>query len=232
MKKSELGRIIVDKNEKMTRIIDWYLQNKEQLALDEFHAPMESGLIVMQEEHLDIGFVSRPDGRVDMAVYPEHIDLAAMTWIYDPATTKMTDHKFPNVGSKEREQLMRTVLAFDRTDYKESVKYHATMLFAALHEEIIHVDERQSVRRTRKEAKRLRRNTKQPLNLIKRTYVMDEVPEKIEREVGTRRGYTKPTHEVQVRGFYRKTKTGKTVWVKPFSRYKNKGNRELKEYRV
>lgn len=233
MDKSELDRIIVDKNEKMTKIINWYLANKEQLALDEFHAPMDSGLIVMVEEGLDIGFESRPDGRVDMAVYPSHIAIPAMTWIYNPETEAMTDHKFPARLPEHKRKLMAMVAQFDRTDYKESIKYHATMLYAAKYEEVIHVDEKQTVRRSRKEAKKLRKQSRQPLRLVKRTFVVDEIIEPaVTEENAERRNYTKPTHEVQVRGYYRRTKTGKTVWVKPFSKYKDAGNREPKQYRV
>lgn len=48
---------------------------------------------------------------------------------------------------------------------------------------------------------------------------------------GTKRHYTKPTEQVSVRGFYRTTKTGKRVWVRPFTKYNgNSGNN--KTYKV
>ena len=54
MKKADFDRIIVETNERMTQIISWWYKNKSWLDSEEFNAPMESGLIVMQEEGIDI----------------------------------------------------------------------------------------------------------------------------------------------------------------------------------
>ena len=214
MKKSDFDRIIVDKNSKMTEIINWFLANKEWLAKEEFHAPMESGLIVMVEEKNDIGFESLGDGEVKIYVYPAHIEEPAMTFHYDPVTTKVRNHQFPNKMRHRKEALLKL------------------MMFAAHYEEIVEVDEKQNVRRTRHEAKMLRKNQSQPLSLVKKTYVIKEFSGDNLHRYGEKRGYTKPDHEVQVRGFYRKSKNGKKSWVKPFSRYKDKGGRHPKEYKV
>lgn len=232
MKKSDFDRIIVDKNSKMTEIINWFLANKEWLAKEEFHAPMESGLIVMVEEKNDIGFESLGDGEVKIYVYPAHIEEPAMTFNYDPVTTKVRNHQFPNKMRHRKEELLKLVFEMDHTDVKESIKYHALMMFAAHYEEIVEVDEKQNVRRTRHEAKMLRKNQSQPLSLVKKTYVIKEFSGDNLHRYGEKRGYTKPDHEVQVRGFYRKSKNGKKSWVKPFSRYKDKGGRHPKEYKV
>lgn len=47
-----------------------------------------------------------------------------------------------------------------------------------------------------------------------------------------KRGYAKPDHKVSVRGYHRINKNGERIWVKPFTRYKDRGNKNNKEYRV
>ena len=231
--KSELDRIIVRKNEDMLKIINWWYANRSWLDKEEFMAPMDSGLIVMEEEHIDIGFESRPDGLVTLSVYPEHIDIPAMQFELDPVTTKMTGHRFSNKIGHHKEMLLKVILEKDHTDVKESVKYMALMQFAARYKDIVEVDESQSVRRTRHEAKKMRRDKRQPLKLVKTTYVVKEFDGKEVSQFGEKRPYTKPDHEVSVRGYWRVTKkTGKKTWVAPFTRYKGKGNRKPKEYIV
>lgn len=232
MKKADFDRIIVETNERMSQIIAWWQANKSWLDNEEFNAPMESGLIVMQEEGIDIGFESRADGLVTISVYPEHIEIAAMQFELDPVTTEVSGHRFPNKMRHHKEKLLKVIFEADHTDVKESVKYLALMQFAAHYEEIVQIDEKQNVRRTRHEAKMLRKNPKKPLNLVKKTYVVKEFSDDDLHKFGEKRGYTKPDHEVQVRGFYRTMKSGKKVWVKPFSRYKDKGNKQPKEYKV
>lgn len=232
MKKDDYDRIIVETNDKMSQIIDWWQKNRKWLGEEEFHAPMESGLIVMQEEGIDIGFESRADGLVTISVYPAHIEEAAMQFELNPVTTEVTGHRFPAKLRHQKEKLLKIVFEADHTDVKESVKYIALMQFAAHYEEIVQADERQDVRRSRHDAKKLRKNPKQPLKLVKRTYVIKEFDIADLHKFGEKRAYTKPDHEVSVRGFYRTTKTGKRVWVKPFSRYKEKGGRKPKEYKV
>lgn len=232
MKKADFDRIIVETNERMSQIIVWWQTNRPWLSEEDFNAPMESGLIVMKEEGIDIGFESRDDGLVTISVYPAHIEEAAMQFELNPITTTMSGHRFANKMRNQEEQLLKIVFEVDNTDVKESVKYLALMQFATHYEEIIQIDEKQSVRRTRHEAKRLRKNPKKPLNLVKKTYVIKEFSPSDLHRFGEKRGYTKPDHEVQVRGFYRMMKSGKKVWVKPFSRYKDKGNKQPKEYKV
>lgn len=232
MRKGDFDRIIVETNERMSQIIAWWQANKSWLDNEEFNAPMEAGLIVMQEEGIDIGFESRTDGLVTISVYPAHIEEPAMQFELDPATTAVSGHRFPNKMRHQKEKLLKIVFEADHTDVKESVKYMALMQFAAHYEEIVQIDERHNVRRTRHEAKKLRKNPKKPLNLVKKTYVVNEFSADDLHKFGEKRSYTKPDHEVQVKGFYRTIKSGKKVWVKPFSRYKDKGNKQTKEYKV
>lgn len=125
---------------------------------------------------------------------------------------------------------MEKALTIDRTDFKESIKYHSLMLFSAYYKEIVIVDQSQSKPRTKKEAKKLRRSSNSPLPLIRKTYVIEEFEKRNLRLPGAKKGYTKPNREVAVKGFYRTSKNGKRSWVKPFTRYKDKGNKTVKEY--
>lgn len=232
MKKQDYDRIVVKTNARMTEIIDWFFANADWLKEEGFNSPMQSGLIVMEEEKIDIGFEIRPDGLVDMSLYPCHIATPVMTWVYNPITTEVSDHKFPHLKTPENRALMKTIIYYDNTDAKEVIKFHALMMFAAHYEEIVEVDEKQNVRRTRHEAKKLRKNPKQPLNLVRKTFVVKDFKPDELRKYGEKRKYTKPDHEVQVRGYYRRTKSGKKIWIAPFSRYKDKGNKQRKEYKV
>lgn len=232
MKKSELDRIIVDKNDKMTRIIRWWYDNKEWLQKEEFQAPLEAGLIVMEEEGLEIGFETMTNGMVRLAVYPLSVDEAAVSFDYDPYTTKVTNHKFGPKLKGKHQQMMKIIIEGDNTDMKSAVKYHALMLFAAHYVEIVEVDESKTVRRTKHEAKMLRTNPKQPLRLTKKTYMVTDFEDGTLHRFGEKRAYTKPDHEVQVRGFFRTSKSGKKTWVKPFSRYKDKGGKQRKDYKI
>lgn len=75
------------------------------------------------------------------------------------------------------------------------------MMFAAHYEKIIEVDESQTKRRTKHEAKKLRKRADQPIPLFRKTYVVKEIDEKELMQYGEKRHYTKPDKEVQVRGF-------------------------------
>lgn len=231
MNKENLDRIVVSSNEKMGKIIMWYLDNQSWIDKMEFHPPMDTGLIILEEEGIEVTFESKPPV-VELAVYPNFGNIPAMTYDYDPRTKKYSNYRFPAHLSKERLQILRAVSKVDRTDYKEAIKYHSLMMFAAHYEKIIEVDESQTKRRTKHEAKKLRKRADQPIPLFRKTYVVKEIDEKELMQYGEKHHYTKPDKEVQVRGFFRTSKTGKVSWVRPFSRYKEKGNRISKEYRV
>lgn len=94
------------------------------------------------------------------------------------------------------------------------------------------VDESQSRTRTRHEAKKLRKSSDQPLPLVRKTYVVTDFENDSLRMLGEKRGYTKPDREVSVKGFFRTSKSGKRSWVRPFTRYKDKGNKKNRDYKI
>lgn len=235
-----LDRIIVESNAKMLKVINWYLDNKDWLDKEEFQTPIERGVIILQEERIDIVFDKKDDDLVELSIYagegrktsnPNRLHFPAVLYDYRPSDHWLGNYRFP-ASSKEKIQMMKMLLDYDKTDLKECIKYHALMMFASYYKEIVKVDGKQSVKRTKHEAKMLRRSHGQPLQLVKKTYVLSDFDEKKLPNPNGKRSYTKPDHEVSVRGYYRTYKSGKRCWVKPFVRYKDKGNGRAKEYIV
>lgn len=222
VKKQDLDRIIVKKNDRMQEIIDWFWSNKDWIFEEGFHAPMDRGLIVLEEDNIDVGFDVRMDGKVDLYLYLRKMDHPFIKWTYDPETMEMNDYQALDNLPKAKRELLNAFLIVDRTDEKVAIRFHSLMAFAVYYEEIIEVDKKQEVVRTKHEAKLLRKPGR-PLPLTKKTYVVRDFDASDIHKHGEKRHYTKPDHEVPVRGYCRKGRNGKTVWVKPFSRYKNQG---------
>lgn len=231
MRKEDCDRIIVETNEKMGKVIQWYQDNQEWLDKEEFHAPMESGCIILKEEGLEVTFESKGDV-VELAVYPQGVNIPAVTFDYDPNSKKYSNYRYPTHISPEKRRMMQMAMIYDRTDMKESIKYHSLMKFAAYYKEVVAVDESQSKTRTKHEAKKLRKSPDQPLPLVRKTYVVADFEKNSLRIPGEKRSYTKPDREVAVKGFFRTSKSGKRSWVKPFSRYKDKGNKKNRDYKI
>jgi len=86
-------------------------------------------------------------------------------------------------------------------------------------------------RRTKRQAKALRKDVAKQLPLIRKQYVIEEVDSKVLRLPDQKRTYTKPEHEVSVRGYMRHYKSGKSVWIEPFTKYRGKG-KNRKDYEL
>ena len=231
MKKKECDRIIVSSNEKMEKVIRWYLDNQKLLDIGGFHAPMESGLIVLEEENIEVMFESKENDTTEIKVYPLGIDTPALTYDYHPNSKSFSNYKFPDNISPQKRMIMQMVAKQDRTDYKEAIKYHSLMMFSVYYKEMIPEDTSQRKPRTKHEAKRIKAKGK-PLQLAKKTYILSKIEEEKLTECGEKRPYTKPDHEVQVKGFFRTSKSGKRSWIKPFSRYKDRGTKKRRDYKV
>lgn len=230
MDSKQMDRIIVKSNERMKKVLSWYVQNKEWLDKEEFHMPMDCGVIELQEENLDIVFERTKNDLVQISIIPTikpNIP-PSVIFDYDPVTTKASNYRFAPGLPKAKRELLKNVILYDKTDMKEALKYHALMLFMNHYQEIVEVTE--SAPRPRKEAKKMCQNRKGLLPLIRKVYVLkdaDDVKKKHEK-----RAYTCPDHEVTVRGFWRTYKSGKKVWVKSFVRFKGKGQQQKKRYIV
>lgn len=217
------NKIIIDTNEKVEKIIDWYEQNKDWLDAEEFRIPIPSALVELPEE--DIKFYYEQEGVfVKLHLYMGGVYVC--NYRYDPKTQEIENIVFPAGLSKEKRKVARMVLAADRTPYKEALKFHSLMCFATHYRNCIETTEQKEKRISHKHQKRLRRSG--GVTPLITTYHIDSRPIPAD---GTKRHYTKPTEHVSVRGFYRTTKTGKRVWVRPFTKYNgNSGNN--KTYKV
>ena len=59
MNRQQADRIIVKSNARMQMVLDWYYKNRDWLDKAEFHAPMESGIIELREEQIEVTFESK-----------------------------------------------------------------------------------------------------------------------------------------------------------------------------
>lgn len=217
------NKIIVDTIGKTEKIIEWYQQNKDWLDVEEFRIPIPSALVELPEE--DIKFYYEQDGVfVRMHLYMGGVYVC--NYRYDPKTQEIENIVFPAGLSKEKRKVARMVLAADRTPYKEALKFHSLMCFATHYRNCIETAEQKEKRISHKHRKSLRRSG--GATPLITTYRIDSRPIPTD---GAKRHYTKPTEQVSVRGFYRTTKTGKRVWVRPFTKY-NGNSENNKTYKV
>lgn len=217
------NKIIVDTIGKTEKIIEWYQQNKDWLDAEEFRIPIPSALVELPEE--DIKFYYEQEG-VFVRLHLYMGGVYVCNYRYDPKTQEIENIVFPAGLSKEKRKVARMILAADRTPYKEALKFHSLMCFATHYRNCIETTDQKEKRISHKHQKRLRRSG--GATPLITTYHIDSRPIPAD---GTKRHYTKPTEQVSVRGFYRTTKTGKRVWVRPFTKYNgNSGNN--KTYKV
>lgn len=190
---------------------------------EEFRIPIPSALVELPEE--DIKFYYEQEG-VFVRLHLYMGGVYVCNYRYDPKTQEIENIVFPAGLSKEKRKVARMVLAADRTPYKEALKFHSLMCFATHYRNCIETTEQKEKRISHKHRKILRRSG--GATPLITTYRIDSRPVPAD---GTKRHYTKPTEQVSVRGFYRTTKTGKRVWVRPFTKYNgNSGNN--KTYKV
>lgn len=233
LNRKSADRIIVKSNERMKMVLDWYFDNFSWLDREEFLAPMESGVVELQDEALEFTFESK-GSIVEIVVYattgPDIPPIVAFD--YDPVTTEIRNRRVApaGVGSAVAMNALGLIISADNMPRKEARKYHALMLFMAHYREVVEIEQRVEHRPAKPKKKGHRARRPQPL--IRRIYTLGEFQlEDLPKAEGTKRKYTKPAHEVNVRGFLRHYKSGKTVWVRPSVRYKGKPG-QPKEYEL
>ena len=205
MNRKTADRIIVKSNARMKMVLDWYYENKHWLDREPFLAPMESGVVELCEEQIEFTF-ENTRGVVEIAIYPTVQPNIPASIIFD----YIPEH--------------------DNTPEKEALKYHALMLFMTYYREVVEVEQRVEHRPAKVKKKGRKARRVQPL--IRRFYTLAEFDaDALPKPEQAKRKYTKPEHEVNVRGHLRRYKSGKTVWVKPSVRYKGK-TAHHKEYEL
>lgn len=233
MDKNKTDRIIVKSNAKMQMVLDWYFANFDRLDREPFLAPMEAGVVELQEENIEFTF-EKKGNMVEIVVYTtlEPRVSAVVSFDYDPVTTQILNRKVDPSGVLTGIKLaeLSLLVTMDNMCRKEAQKYHSLMLFMSHYREYISTEKRVTKRPIKQKKKG--RAAKRPQPLISRVYLLTDFhAEDLHRPEMVKRHYTKPDHEVSVRGYYRHYKSGKTVWVRPSIRYKGK-NKQPKEYEL
>lgn len=91
------NKIIIDTNEKVEKIIDWYEQNKDWLDAEEFRIPIPSALVELPEE--DIKFYYESEG-VFARLHLYMAGVYVCNYRYDPKSQKIGELIFPAALSK------------------------------------------------------------------------------------------------------------------------------------
>ena len=149
------NKIIIDTNEKVEKIIDWYEQNKDWLDAEEFRIPIPSALVELPEE--DIKFYYESEG-VFARLHLYMAGVYVCNYRYDPKSQKIGELIFPATLSKEKRKAAQMILAADRTPYKEALKFHSLMCFATHYRNCIETTEQKEKRISHKHRKILRRS--------------------------------------------------------------------------
>ena len=224
-------RIIVKSNARMKMVLDWYYENKHWLDREPFLAPMESGVVELCEEQIEFTF-ENTRGVVEIAIYPtvQPNIPASIIFDYIPEQMDIANRRVAPELVEPKRLALDLVLRYDKTPEKEARKYHALMLFMAYYREEVKVEQRIERRPVKHKKKKRTAQVRQPL--IRRIYtVTDFDSTALVKPEQAKRGYTKPDHEVNVRGHLRRYKSGKVVWVKPSVKYKGK-TAHHKEYEL
>ena len=245
IKKEDLDRIVITSNEQMQKIIDWFFEERDYIDKVMFEEgaipyPLKVGTIQFVEENIEIVFWAKPR-KTEIEVYlkdDRRRDLIrAFSFWFDPQeegdgdiANSVRDLKV-FTGNQENARKLRSVIAMDNTPKKLITKFLCIMMFMLFNQEIIEVDRSQDKPRTKREVRRMK-SAGIPMSLVRKTYVIKDFDEKKLRIPGQPRKWTAPDREVAVRGHYRHLKSGKVVWVRECTKFKEKGNRKPKEWKM
>lgn len=227
-------RIIIPSNKKMGEAINWYEENSDILDKQEFPTPFNSGVIDFVEESIELAFEVK-DNIIEMAIYPKRVedlkrehnklDVSVLSkryvckFNYNPST-KVIDHiVFPEGLDKVARYVLMTVTMEDDTINKCCFKFRALMFYTVYFKNSVIKSNRMVKLSSKKHRKS--KNKKKPQKLVQTIYTLDE-QFNADSSVKLKRAYTLPQTEVKVRGHYRHYKSGKTVWIKPSVKYKDK----------
>lgn len=234
LNRNSADRIIVKRNARMQLVLDWYFENFNWLDREKFLAPMESGVVELCEEQVEFTFENKGSS-VEIVIYvttkPNLPPIVAFD--YDPETTEIRNRRVAPEGSQTAVdlELLNVLVMSDNMCRKEAQKYHALMLFMAYYREVVKVEQRVESRPP-KHRKKKKDSSRRPQPLIRRIYTLDEFDAAaLPKPEQAKRKYTKPEHEVSVRGHLRRYKSGKVVWIQPSVRYKGRTVRH-KEYEL
>lgn len=244
--KNMLDKIYVERNEQMMEVIKWVHDNIDRIerVIEDnpdvpFPSyPMDSGLIWIEEEGVHFTFEVLEHDLVELVWYSNDYDIPIFkfkTTLGEGQKEVVKELVFQNApnNNKFKQDLLSFTVALDDTPLKTVRKFTALMLFMLFHEgEVIKVDASKSETRSKREVRKIKSRTGKVVPLVKKTYIIGSFDPKKTKVAGAPRNYTKPDHEVSVRGHYRHLKSGKVIWVKASTRYGNKGKGKPKTYKL
>lgn len=214
-----MDRIIVRTIADMQRVIDW----AEVLTGMAVELPFPEGEIEFQEEELLLKFADEGAPMVSFEMWTHGTKV--VSWRSDLSSGEIPELHIAAEGTRKVEPAM--LLASDNTVAKCVRKFRSLMLFAAYYREDIArtktVERRDTGVKVRKNGKR---SNRRPLTIRKYTIgaeMLGELPAPKKEWHGYRESFG-------VRGHYRRYKSGKVVWVRPYEkkgRDDKRGDREF-----
>lgn len=231
-KKDALDRIVVKDNKRMQQIIEWYLANQEYLEAQPFRMPFLQGLICLMEESIEFSFEAFSDTDVLIKIYmvPSKKDVLVCAFKYNPEEDRILEVRWPGNIPPSRLNVMKRIMAQDKTCEKEAFKYRVLMYYASYYENEVVMDKALEKRLDKHSRKTLKKKGVTKIPLVRNTYVLNPETASLKKPVdpGKKRPYEKPDHEVKVKGYRRKNGT----WVAPYTRYKDKESGKPKIYKA
>ena len=211
-----MDKIIVRTNADMTRVIEW----ADRLVGVPVKLAFPEAEIEFQEEDIVLRF--RDEGDSVVWFEAEMAGHKVVEWRSNLETGGIEELKIAAEG--EKKVGMAILLTRDNTVAKCVRKFRSLMLFAAYYRE--EVERTRVVERTvkqRKSGKQRKGSNRRMLTVRKYTIgseALSELPRRYERH----------TESWGVRGHYRTYKSGKTVWVRPYTKGENSGRSDREYY--
>ena len=225
-----LDKIIVPKFKDFNKIIEWTSEHSD--------APLKlilkKGIIEYQEEGLSTYFEDMGNNLVKLIVLANEnmsklsIKLPICSFVYNLVTGETTNIEY---GSDN--PTLKLTIAFDGTIQKTINKFVTLMRYATNFTRTVKCKRRQSVSATT--SKSLKKSCKHKVRLVRTIYEIEVETENDLKELQSmctisKRTYNKCTHSFEVRGHWRTTKSGKSIWIKAYT--KGKGNEQGKIYEI
>lgn len=211
-----MDKIIVRTNADMQRVIDW----ADRLTGVPVRPVFPEAEISFEEEDILLRF--RDEGESLVWFEAEMAGRKVVEWRSNLETGDIPELHVSGEG--DRKVKLSMILAMDNTVAKCVRKFRSLMLFAGYYRE--EVERSKVVSRVAKPGKKNRsgsKNNRRMLTVRKYTIgseVLSELPRKYERH----------TDSWGVRGHYRTYKSGKTVWVRPYTKGENVGRSDREYY--
>lgn len=231
--KNALDRILVKSNARMQQIIEWYIANQDYLESQPFVMPFKQGLVCLEEEDIDFSFETISESDVLIKIYFGRKEFPSLAFHYNPIKDIIKEKDWNIKKNIQITEMLKTLEAIDRTCKKEAFKYRVLMYYAAYYKNEIVIDKAAETRLSKRERKSLKKKTTGPIPLVRNTYIIEANEDSLKKPVKpadpeSKHPYTKPDHEVKVRGYRKKNGT----WVESYSRYKDKTDGGPKTYKA